>query len=83
MKLPAATYEIRVEGHLDDHWSEWLGGMTLTRTLRGKTILTGALPDQAALYGVLMKMRDLALTLVSIRRIESDNSNSTRAPDER
>lgn len=83
MKRPAATYEIRVEGHLDDHWSAWLGGMTLTRTGRSETILTGALPDQAALYGVLMKMRDLALTLVSIRRIESDTSNLTRASDER
>ena len=83
MKLPAATYEIRVEGHLDDHWSEWLGGMSLTRTDRSETILTGALPDQAALYGVLMKMRDLALTLVSIRRIESDNSHPTHASDER
>jgi len=70
MKQPAVTYEIRVEGHLNRGWEEWFGGLVLTYTETGETILTGALRDQSALYGVLMRMRDLGLTLISVRRVE-------------
>lgn len=63
------TYEIRVEEYLADHWLEWLEGMSMSIGDKNETILTGALPDQAALFGVLMKIHNLGLTLVSVRRI--------------
>ena len=66
------TYEIRIEEHLPDHWSEWLEGMRLRYSNQDETILTGALRDQAALYSVLIKIRNLGLTLVSVRRIGMD-----------
>lgn len=66
----AFIYEIRVQEHLSEHWSQWLEGMRLSYSARDETILTGVLQDQAGLYGVLMKIRNLGLTLVSVRRIE-------------
>ncbi len=64
------TYEIRVEENLSDHWSEWLEGMSMRTNAKNETVMTGGLPDQAALYGVLMKIHNLGLTLVSVRRME-------------
>ncbi len=66
------TYEIRVEGHLDGRWSGWFEGMALTYVEKGngETILMGEMKDQSALHGVLIKVRDLGLTLVSVQRIE-------------
>jgi hypothetical protein len=72
MKQSSVTYEIQIREYLDSHWADWLGGMTLTHTNQGETILTGVLPDQAALYGVLTCLRDLGLTLISVRRCEAD-----------
>jgi hypothetical protein len=68
----ATRYEIRVKGHLPQEWSEWLGGLTITHDPNGETILTGPLRDQAALFGVMMKARDLGLTLLSINPIEDE-----------
>ena len=59
-------YEIRIEGHLESRWSSWFEGLEISRTAEGVTILSGTLPDQAALHGVLMKIRDLGLTLISV-----------------
>ena len=70
MKQPALSYEIHIKEHVDNHWSEWLGGMALTHLDTGETILTGTLPDQAALCGVLICLCDLGLTLLAMRRIE-------------
>ena len=64
-------YEIRVESHLDQRWLEWFDGITLSYADNGETILIGAMQDQAELYSMLMKMRDLGLTLVSVRRVQS------------
>ncbi len=72
--------EIRVEGYLDERWVEWLDGFTITHTSEGQTILAGLVVDQAALYGLIAKLRDLSLRLVSVnyqrkegnRRPESD-----------
>jgi hypothetical protein len=61
--------EIRVEGHLDERWADWLEGLTFTHQTDGTTTLTGPLADQAALHGVLNRIRDLALPIVSLRRI--------------
>jgi hypothetical protein len=58
--------EIRVEGHLDQTWAEWLDGFTLAHTEGGETILTGKVKDQAALYGVIAKLRDLGVKLISV-----------------
>jgi hypothetical protein len=73
--LSSYRYAIRVEGHLDAHWSEWLGGMTLTHEEGGVTRLDGPITDQAALYGLLNRLRDLSLTLVSLQRIEAVESD--------
>ncbi len=65
----AALYEIRIEGHLADRWSDWFEGLTVQRTSDGKTLLTGLLSDQAALFGVLTKIHNLNLVLISVQRL--------------
>jgi hypothetical protein len=64
--------EIRVEGHLDQTWAEWLDGFTLAHTERGETILAGNVEDQAAIYGLIAKLRDLGVRLVSVRSNEKE-----------
>lgn len=59
-------YEVRVRGHLDQRWSEWFAGLKLTLLNGDETLFSGPLPDQAALYGLLERIRDLNLTLVSV-----------------
>ncbi len=61
-----ACYAIRVAGHLDDHWAVWFDGMTLTTESGGTTLLHGELADQAALHGVLNRLRDCGLPLISV-----------------
>ena len=63
-----AFYEIRVKGHLDSHWSAWFDGMAVTTEENGETILTGPIRDQPALHGLLIKIRDLGLPLLSVQR---------------
>ena len=58
--------EIRIEGHLDQSWADWLDGFILTHTEEGETILTGEVRDQAALYGLIAKLRDLGVKLISV-----------------
>jgi len=62
------TYEVRIKSHLDADWADWLGGLTLTLD-EGDTLLTGPTLDQAALYGLLKKVRDAGLTLISVNPI--------------
>ena len=62
-------YEIRLRGTLPQHWSRWFGGMTLTSGINGSTLLTGPVVDQAALHGVLEKVRDLGIVLLEVRMI--------------
>jgi hypothetical protein len=67
---PAARYQIRVEGVLDPGWSAWFDGLEVTSDARGQTTITGPVPDQAALHGLLAKIRDLGLPLISVHRIQ-------------
>jgi hypothetical protein len=62
--------EIRVKGQIDQHWSDWLGGLTITHTGQNETVLTGPIVDQAALHGLLAKLRDLGLPIVSVNLSE-------------
>ena len=64
------VYEIKVEGHLSDQWTEWFGGLAIHLEENGNTLLTGPVVDQAALHGLLKKVRDLGMSLVSVIRIE-------------
>jgi len=66
-----ASYRITIEGHLDESWAEWLENPAITHDAAGNTILSGPQVDQAALHGILRKIRDLNLTLISVDRIES------------
>ena len=63
-------YEIRIKGHLDDRWADWFGGLTITLEDNGDTLLTGPVVDQAALHGLLRKVRDLGMQLISVTSIE-------------
>jgi hypothetical protein len=65
-------YEIRVKGHLGPSWSETFDGLQLTLTRDGETVLTGAVTDQAALHGLLARIRDLNVTLISVIRVKDD-----------
>jgi hypothetical protein len=68
----AQIYEIRVRGALDEHWSEWFDGMSLSSDdTSGETTLSGSIADQAALHGLLSKVRDLGLPLLAVRRLDS------------
>jgi hypothetical protein len=64
-------YEIRVQGQIDAHWSAWFGGLDIANDVVGETTLIGSLPDQAALHGVLTRICDLGLPLVTVRRLDS------------
>ena len=61
-------YHIRINEHLDPRWQEWFGGLKITHEERGTTLLSGHLDDQAALYGVLLKIRYRGLTLLSLEQ---------------
>jgi hypothetical protein len=62
-------YEIQVQGHLDNYWSDWFDGFVITHKEDGTTVLIGPVADQAALHGLLAKVRDLGLPLLSVKRI--------------
>lgn len=72
------NYEIKIRGHLDSHWSDWFDGLTMIHDKGGDTILSGPIVDQPALYGVLTKVRDLGLPLLSVNRIEADTGMNPR-----
>lgn len=66
----ATRYEIRIGGHLGQHWSAWFGDLELTRESDGTTKLAGLVPDQAALHGLLAKVRDLGVVLISVESLD-------------
>ena len=69
-------YEIRLKGHLDSRWTAWFDGLNLTNESDGTTTIHGPVVDQAALHGLLQKVRDLGLPLVSVTQVESDQPNA-------
>ncbi len=66
-------YQIRIKGHLGPQWTDWFGGLTITLEDNGETLLTCPVADQAALYGLLRKVRDLGLPLISVTRAQPDH----------
>jgi len=68
-------YRIRIAGHLSNQWTDRFGGLTITQDENGDTLLTGPIVDQAALFGLLKKVRDLGMPLISIDRAESTISD--------
>lgn len=75
------VYEIRIRGQLDDKWTDWFEGLTVTLPENGDTLLTGPVADQAALHGLLKKVRDLGMPLVSVIRIDGSRADSSGASD--
>ena len=64
------VYQIRIKGHLGPQWADWFGGLSITLEDDGETLLTGPVVDQAALYGLLRKVRDLGMPLISAVRVK-------------
>lgn len=77
---PTVHYELTVEGHLDEHWSSWFGGLTLTHDDESTTTLRGAVTDQAELHGLLAKVRDLGAPLISVRALDPPTTPAPRVP---
>jgi hypothetical protein len=72
------SYEIRVQGRLDQRWSDWFDGLIITYDAEENTVLRGPLVDEAALHGVLIKVRDLALPLLAVNRVEAEGLEQER-----
>jgi hypothetical protein len=68
--MPGQYFRIRIRSHLDERWMTWFEEMTITHSANGETILIGFIPDQSALFGTLMKLRDLGLSLVAVEPLE-------------
>lgn len=73
------VYKIRIKGHLDSQWTDWFEGLTITLEADGETLLTGPVIDQAALHGLLKKVRDLGMPLVSVVPVQSNETHPSRS----
>jgi hypothetical protein len=76
-------YQIRIKGHLDSQWTDWFEGLTITLEENGDTLLTGPVVDQAALHGLLKKVRDLGLPLISVNRVQLNETHPFRSKKEK
>jgi hypothetical protein len=70
------VYQIRIKGHLGRQWADWFEGLTITLEDNGETLLTGPVVDQAALHGLLKRVRDLGMPLLSVNRLEPDRADA-------
>lgn len=77
----ATVYHIRIKGHLDQQWAGWFEGLTITLQENGDTLLSGQLVDQAALHGLLKKIRDLGLPLLSVNSLGSGRTDPPEATE--
>ena len=77
------VYQIRINGHLDQQWIDWFNGLSITLEEDGDTLLTGPVIDQAALHGLLKKVRDLGMPLVSIRQVQFNETDPERSKQEK
>ena len=73
-------YEIRVNGHLETRWAAWFDGLAITSESDGTTVLRGSVVDQAALHGLLQKLRDVGIPLISLTQVPSDNASEGNRP---
>jgi hypothetical protein len=76
------VYQIRIKGHLGHQWTDWFGGLTITLEDNGDTLLTGPVVDQAALHGLLKKVRDLGMPLVSATQVQFNETHPYRSKKE-
>ncbi|MEZ4672544.1 MAG: hypothetical protein R3E39_31980 [Anaerolineae bacterium] len=67
-------YQIRIKDHIDESWADWLNGLAIHHEDNGETLLTGSLPDQAALHGVLNRLRDLGIELISVNPLDDGHA---------
>ena len=77
------VYQIRIKGQLDSQWADWFEGLTITLDENGDTLLTGPLTDQSALHGLLKKVRDLGMTLVSVVPLQPNEIQSSHSIKEK
>jgi len=73
-------YEIRLKGRLEKHWSQWFNGLVIQHRKHNETVLTGPIADQAALHGILAKIRDIGIPLLALKRLQE--SHSQKMPEE-
>jgi hypothetical protein len=71
------VYQIRIKGHLSSQWTEWFGGVTITLEDNGNTLLSGPVVDQAALHGLLKRVRDLGMPLISVSRVDAGHADAS------
>jgi hypothetical protein len=71
-------YEIRLKGHLDNRWADWFEGLTITWEENGETLVTGPVADQAALHGLLRRVRDLGLPLLSVIKVDLEQADGSK-----
>jgi hypothetical protein len=74
------VYQVRLKGHLGGDWQDWFGGLAISLDDNGETLLTGPVVDQAALHGLLRKVRDLGMTLVSVTQFATSQTETPKAP---
>jgi len=77
VRYEPGLYEIRIKGHLEKRWADWFDGMVITLADNGDTVLSGSVVDQAALHGLLRRVRDLGMPLLSVSCVDRDQPNSS------
>jgi hypothetical protein len=82
-ELQPMVYQIKIKGHLDRQWTDWFEGLTITLEEDGNTLLTGPVIDQAALHGLLKKVRDLGIPLISVSQVQINETQPCRSKKEK